>query len=95
MRIKRAVIKKQIGWHILFCMVVALLVFPILFAVSNSLKTMQDAFNTVFEIIPRSPTLENYSYVFDRLPLFRITINTFLIAAFVTAFKSVTSLLAA
>lgn len=95
MRIKRAVIKKQIGWHIFFCMVVALLVFPILFAVSNSLKTMQDAFNTVFEIIPRSPTLENYSYVFDRLPLFRITINTFLIAAFVTAFKSVTSLLAA
>lgn len=95
MRIKRAVIKKQIGWHILFCTVVALLVFPILFAVSNSLKTMQDAFNTVFEIIPRSPTLENYSYVFDRLPLLRITINTFLIAAFVTAFKSVTSLLAA
>lgn len=95
MRIKRAVIKKQIGWHILFCTVVALLVFPILFAVSNSLKTMQDAFNTVFEIIPRSPTLENYSYVFDRLPLLRITINTFLIAAFATAFKSVTSLLAA
>lgn len=95
MRIKRAVIKKQIGWHILFCAVVALLVFPIIFAVSNSLKTMQDAFNTVFEIIPRSPTLENYSYVFDRLPLFQITVNTFLIAAFVTAFKSVTSLLAA
>lgn len=95
MRIKKAVIQKQIGWHILFCAVVALLMFPILFAVSNSLKTMQDAFNTVFEIIPRSPTLENYSYVFNRLPLLRITINTFLIAAFVTAFKSVTSLLAA
>lgn len=95
MRIKRTVIKKQIGWHILFCAVAALLVFPVLFAVSNSLKTMQDAFNTVFEIIPHSPTLENYSYVFGRLPLFRITINTFLIAAFVTVFKSVTSLLAA
>lgn len=95
MRIKKAVTKKQIGWHILFCAVVALLIFPIIFAVSNSLKTMQDAFNTVFEIIPRSPTLENYSYVFSRLPLLRITVNTFLIAAFVTAFKSVTSLLAA
>lgn len=68
---------------------------PILFAISNSFKTLQDAFNTVFELIPSNPTLENYRHVFDKLPFAQITMNTFLIAASVTIFKTITSLFAA
>lgn len=45
----------QPGWHLLLLCAVFLLLMPIVFAVSNSFKTMQDAFNTVFQIIPARP----------------------------------------
>ena len=85
----------QPGWHLLLLCAVFLILMPIVFAVSNSFKTMQDAFNTVFQIIPARPTVQNYIHVFSKLPFFRITLNTFLIAATVTVFKTVTSLFAA
>ena len=85
----------QPGWHLLLLCAVFLLLMPIVFAVSNSFKTMQDAFNTVFQIIPARPTVQNYIHVFSKLPFLRITMNTFLIAATVTIFKTVTSLFAA
>lgn len=85
----------QIGWHILLLSIVFLLIVPIIFAVSNSFKTMTDAFNTVFQIIPSSPTLENYKRVFESLPFVQITFNTFFIAVIVTIFKTVTSIFAA
>ena len=87
--------KSQAGWHALLMLVVLVMLFPIVFALSNSFKTMQDAFNTVFEMIPSNPTIENYLHVFEKLPFLRITLNTFLIAATVTLFKTVTSLFAA
>lgn len=95
MRISRFFRDQQILWHVLLCMTAFLLILPVVFALSNSLKTVQDAFNTVFEVIPGHPTLENYIYIFSRLPILPITLNTFIIAAFVTVFKSVTSLFAA
>ena len=87
--------KSQALFHLLLMCFAFLMLMPIVFAVSNSFKTMQDAFNTVFELIPRSPTLDNYIHVFEKLPFVRITVNTFLIAATVTLFKTLTSLLAA
>lgn len=87
--------EKQVFWHLLLLAFVFLLLVPIVFAFSNSFKTLQDAYNSVFEIIPRSPTLENYLHVFEKLPFVRITLNTFLIASTVTVFKTVTSLFAA
>ena len=53
----------QPGWHLLLLGAVFLLLMPILFALSNSFKTMQDAFNTVFQIIPAKPTLQNLSLI--------------------------------
>ena len=85
----------QPGWHLLLLCAAFLILMPIVFAVSNSFKTMQDAFNTVFQIIPARPTVQNYIHVFSKLPFLRITMNTFLIAATVTVFKTVTSLFAA
>ncbi|HIR77322.1 MAG TPA: carbohydrate ABC transporter permease [Candidatus Choladousia intestinipullorum] len=91
MKIRRS----QAGWHILLLFFVFVMLMPIIFAVSNSFKTLQDAFNTVFQVIPLNPTLENYIHVFERLPFFQITLNTFLIASTVTVFKTITSLFAA
>ena len=86
---------RQIGWHLFLVVVVFLLLMPIVFAISNSFKTMQEAFNTVFQVIPLHPTLENYRHVFDKLPFVKIKLNTFLIASTVTIFKTITGLLAA
>ena len=86
---------RQNGWHLFLVVVVFLLLMPIVFAISNSFKTMQEAFNTVFQVIPLHPTLENYQHVFDKLPFVKITLNTFLIASTVTIFKTITGLLAA
>ena len=86
---------RQIGWHLFLVVVVFLLLMPIVFAISNSFKTMQEAFNTVIQVIPLHPTLENYRHVFDILPFVKITLNTFLIASTVTIFKTITGLLAA
>lgn len=85
----------QLRWHILLIIIVFLMLMPIAFAVSNSFKTLQDAFNTVFQVIPLKPTFENYIHVFQKLPFVKITMNTFIIAATVTIFKSITSILAA
>ena len=53
-------------------------------------------FNTVFQVIPLHPTLENYIHVFEKLPFVRITLNTFLPSRpVVTIFKTITSLFAA
>lgn len=71
----------EIGWHMILGAIVFLMLVPIVFALSNSFKTLQDAFNTIFEIIPSHPTLENYRHVFEKLPFVQITLNTFLIAA--------------
>ena len=86
---------RQIGWHLFLVVVVFLLLMPIVFAISNSFKTMQEAFNTVFQVIPLHSTLENYRHVFDKLPFVKITLNTILIASTVTIFKTITGLLAA
>lgn len=86
---------REWGWHLLMLTVVALLLYPIVFAVGNSFKTLQDAYNTILELVPRAPTLANYMRVFERLPFVRIVLNTFLIAFTVTLFKTVTSLFAA
>ncbi len=85
----------QLGWHILLIIIVFVMLMPIVFALSNSFKTLQDAYNTVFEVIPLNPTLENYIHVFQKLPFLKITLNTFLIASTVTIFKTLTSVFAA
>ena len=81
--------------HIILICAALIMIFPIIYAVSNSFKTLSDAYNSVFQLIPSHPTVENYLHVMDKLPIVRITANTFLIAASVTLFKTATGLLAA
>ena len=40
----------EIGWHMILGAIVFLMLVPIVFALSNSFKTLQDAFNTIFEL---------------------------------------------
>ena len=59
----------EIGWHMILGAIVFLMLVPIVFALSNSFKTLQDAFNTIFEIIPSHPTAfcpDNLKHISDR-----------------------------
>jgi sn-glycerol 3-phosphate transport system permease protein len=71
------------------------MIIPIVFAISNSFKTLPDAYSNILNIIPENPTFDNYLQVFNQLPFWHITMNTFLIATAVTVFKTITSFLAA
>ena len=82
-----------IGWHIPLVLLVVIAIVPILFALLTSLKTMQNIYGGTF--FTSSFTLENYRSIWDQLPIVQITLNSLWIAIIVTAFKLVTSILAA
>ncbi|ASS89103.1 carbohydrate ABC transporter permease [Aeribacillus pallidus] len=92
MKIKRSV---AIPWHIIFIITIIILLYPIVFALGSSFKTLEDAYNNVLNIVPLNPTFENYITFFNSLPAFKITLNTFIIASVATIFKLITSFLAA
>lgn len=85
----------RISWHIVLLLFVILMLFPILFAISNSFKSLNESYNSILSLIPKHPTISNYVTVFTSLPLFQIVLNTFIIATVVTLFKLATSYLAA
>lgn len=88
-------IDSEFKWHIVLMIFVVLALFPIIFAVSSSFKTLNEAYNNVFALIPQNPTLSNYIEVFKRMPFGKITSNTFFISSTVTLFKIITSVMAA
>lgn len=88
-------INSEIKWHIILGIFVIISLFPIIFAISSSFKSLGEAYNNVLGLIPNEPTLNNYMEVFKRLPFANITWNTFFIATMVTLFKVITSVLAA
>lgn len=87
--------KDQLFWHVFLLTAVLITIFPILFAISNSFKTLAEANNFMMRIIPQDFTLENFRYIFTKVDIKGITLNTLIIALVVTLSKLSTSLLAA
>lgn len=85
----------SIIWLSVFIIFTVIWLFPIVFAIGTSFRPLQDIYNNVLNIIPLTPTIENYLSLFERLPMYRIIGNTFFIATAVTVLKLVTSFLAA
>ena len=81
-------------WHLLFAILVLMLVYPLVFALSTSFKPMSEAFSSA-SLIPKSPTFSSYERVFTTIRFGVILSNTFIIASLVTLFKLVTALFAA
>jgi sn-glycerol 3-phosphate transport system permease protein len=88
-------LKCELAMHAALIALLAVFLFPVAFAVSNSFKTLSDAYSSVLEIIPASPTLENYIHVMSRLDIAKIVSNTLFIASVVALFKVSTGILAA
>ncbi|MFT8312703.1 MAG: carbohydrate ABC transporter permease [Clostridium sp.] len=85
----------EFKWHIILILFVFVSLFPIVFAISSSFKSFNEAYSNVLAIIPVKPTINNYIEVFTRLPFLQITGNTFFIAGCVTLFKTITAVFAA
>lgn len=81
-------------WHLLFAIIVLMLVYPLVFALSTSFKPMSEAFSSA-SLIPKDPTFSAYERVFTTIRFGAILSNTFIIASLVTLFKLVTALFAA
>lgn len=87
--------KRSTIWYIVFFLLILVILYPLLFAVSSSFKTLSEAYQNVLSPIPIEPTLQNYLTVFSKIPFLKITINTFIIAFIVAFFKVLTGVLAA
>lgn len=84
----------EIKWHVIFIILVLMLVYPLMFSLSTSFKTMSEAF-TSSSLIPQAPTLSAYERVFTTIRFAQILSNTFIIASLVTLFKLATGIFAA
>jgi sn-glycerol 3-phosphate transport system permease protein len=71
------------------------MLYPIVFAASNSIKNQKEVYGDVLSLVPKEPTLENYRTITTRISYGRVVLNTLTIASIVMAFKVLTSFLAA
>jgi sn-glycerol 3-phosphate transport system permease protein len=81
-------------WHVLLLLAVLIQLWPLLFMLSTSFKTMDQIFQSTLNPIPTTPVLNNYLYVLKNLPLVQYILNTLIIASGITFAKIVTSILA-
>lgn len=79
--------------HTLMIILSFICVFPVLWMISTSFK----AENAIFtlDLIPESPTFDNYTFVWDKIPFGRMMFNTIAMATLQTVFQLLTSILAA
>lgn len=87
-------IKKELLGHMFLLISLILCLWPIIFLLSASLKDLNQIFQYPLNPLPTNPTLDNYTTILNRFPIFQFTGNTFFIAITVTIFKIITSLLA-
>lgn len=73
----------QVGWCALLILFAAVVIFPIFWMVSCSLKTPTAFFSYPPKLVPEEPTWDNYQIVLTRLNFLRFILNTFQIAGLV------------
>ena len=83
------------GYHLLLLIAVFLMLWPIVFMLSTSLKDLNQVFESTLNPLPFPPTFDNYTNVLENFPLLTYIWNTFYIAIIGTLSKALTSVLAA
>jgi multiple sugar transport system permease protein len=68
--------------YVALVVICLLTVFPLIWMVSSAFKPGDDVYS--LSIIPNSPTLDNFRYVFTELPFPRYMFNSFFVSATVT-----------
>lgn len=79
--------KLRVKWRNLVIYVLALglvvfVVFPLLWAFSSSFKDFQEVFQNARRLIPERPVLDNYIFLFEKLPYFpRQIVNSLIVTS--------------
>ncbi len=71
------------------------LLLPLLYAVSIALMPSSELFTTSMNLIPATPTLDNFRQATVKIPLTRFIINSFIVAGCITAGQIISCSLAA
>ncbi|MCP3804109.1 carbohydrate ABC transporter permease [Allokutzneria sp. A3M-2-11 16] len=74
--------RARLGLFLLATVLAALTVFPLLWMVTGAFKGPGEVGGT--NLLPQSPTLDNFDYVFTQVPFLRYLLNSFFVSAVVT-----------
>lgn len=72
---------KTLARYILLLSVTVLLCMPLLWALSTSLRPLEEAYRTDVPMLSDPPRWDNYAHALDRLPMWRFAFNSFVISA--------------
>ena len=76
-------------------LVVLVVLLPLLYALSIALMPSSEVFTTDLNLIPKNPTLSNFSDALRKIPLFKFVINSFIVAGCITLGQIISCSLAA
>lgn len=96
--VRKAILRRRAGKLVLVMANMAMSLFillPLLYAVSIAFMPSSELFTTSMNLIPSSPTLENFSQAMVKIPLGRFIVNSFLVAGCITFGQMISCSLAA
>lgn len=96
--VQKAILRRRAGKLVLVMANLAMSIFillPLLYAVSIAFMPSSELFTTSMNLIPSSPTLENYRQAMVKIPLGRFIVNSFLVAGCITFGQMISCSLAA
>lgn len=83
----------EIATHLTMLVLAFVCIFPVYWMVISSLKPENEIFSP--ELWPRSPSLDNYSFVLTAIPMLRMLLNSTIVSLATALFQVLTGLLAA
>lgn len=96
--LKKALFRRRASKLILTILnlfVALFLLLPLLYAVSIALMPSNELFTTNLNLIPSTPTFQNFRQAMAKIPLSRFIINSFVVAGFITVGQIISCSLAA
>ena len=84
---------KESKWHVLFLLIIGIQIFPLIYMLSISFKSMDQIFADPLSIIPIVITFINYTYIFVNVDILRYIWNTFIISAAIPFCKIISCIL--
>lgn len=94
MKTKKKHIAGQIFWHIMILLVVLFFLYPFVYMVCTSFKSLPEILKAGSSLLPKKFTTENYETVAQKLPVLKMIGNSLFVAVLTTVLKMLTSVLA-
>lgn len=79
-------------WHMLLIIAACMFLYPLVYMVFTSFKTIPEIFSSGLKLIPTDPTLDNYKRVMEVIPLFLFIRNSLIVATIVMIAKIISSI---